>query len=385
VSAAPSEAERVAGDRVELLRRLGATDATLPELLRYSENPYRELPGAALPLADEPQLPAWRDYATEATREGVLPVLARRFVQLRLPVAAGLGSHPEYRAAIRRGVDLGPELTALAAATPLALVDPAGVVLEIASTVAGAVPIVVARERADFVTLVRALAGRNEPIDVPDAMGACLVKGLVNWDRVRRHRARWALGVGRDDEASWQAELARLTGQKDLYQDRLLLLSSGPYSAVDAGLAGRPTADWRAESVVIRRDHEAFHYLTLRLFGLIRSNLLDELLADLAGLLAAYGRYDRALALQFLGLTEPPPDRATPQMREGGRLAGYRGDPPLSDAAYAVLLRLALAASRGLAGQVELATADAADPARRPALLLRLAALGLHGLASLAP
>ena len=46
-------------------------------------------------------------------------------------------------------------------------------------------------------------------------------------------------------------------------------------------------------SLAIRREHEATHYFTTRLFGRVRSHALDELLADFIGLLTAFGRYGR--------------------------------------------------------------------------------------------
>jgi hypothetical protein len=202
-------------------------------------------------------------------------------------------------------------------------------------------------------------------------MGACLVKGLADWERVGAYRLAWERRLGRaSSEAEWSAEMAaNLAPNKELWQDRLILLSDGPYSAVPAAELGLAEGEWRERSLAIRLAHESFHYLTLRRAGAIRSHLLDELVADYAGLTAAFGVYEPGLALRFLGL-----DRL-PEIRADGRLAVYRG--ALSDGSVAVLARLLERAAAALA---VLPVVD--GPERRAARLLRLAAAGLDGIAS---
>jgi anti-sigma regulatory factor (Ser/Thr protein kinase) len=419
-------------ERAALLRRLGAGDEQVAELLRYGENPYRAGLANALgrlPLGEEAHVAVWREWAAEAAGQagagaggvgqppapkgpgaaaqppaanpgaaaqslaakgpgavgmapgpagtgmatGAAAVLCRHLVQLRFAIRAGISQEPAYRAATRRGAapPAGEEGVRFA--------DPGGIAISVHETVAGAVPVVAAAEREDFVALVRALAGRNEPVAVPAAMGACLVKGLTNWHRVELHRRRWREEAGSrgdaTDDAAWQAEMGRLAADKDAYQDRLLLLSAGPYSAVGAAEVARGEARWRAESLAIRREHEAFHYLTLRLCGLLRSNVLDELLADMAGLLGALGEYGGTAARRFLGV-----DRL-PELRPDARLRAYAGDPPLSPPALQVAARLAAAATANLervaAGRPEAAR----SPAGRAALLLALAQGTLEELA----
>ncbi len=352
------------------LEELGATAETLPELLRYTENPYRERLGEslpALPLADEPHLEAWRDYAEDAVAGGAIQVLREKLVQLSFPIREGISQEEAYRSATRRGKRPSNADEALRFSAP------GDVEVVVHDTLAGAIPVIVAGDRDDFETLVRALTGRNEPIVVPSAMGACLIKGLVNWDRVARYRAVWAEGGHLDgtqpSEAAWQAELKSLAGRRELYQDRVLLLSTGPYSALAAAEVGFGADRWHVESSAIRLGHESFHYLTLRLFGLIRSNLLDELLADMAGLLAAHGRYSEELALRFLGL------ESYPEVRPEGRLTVYRGE--LSDAALPVLSRLAVEAIRNLA-----AIAAEAEESESADLLVALAGMTLEELAT---
>ena len=197
-------------------------------------------------------------------------------------------------------------------------------------------PILVPGPRSDFVAVVQALSARNEPIPVPDSMGACLVVGLVNWDRVARYRCSWAGDhPDRQSEAAWNEEFRTFSRRKELYQDRLIVLSRGPYSNVSAAEAGLPESEWLDASFAIRREHECTHHFTLRLFGRLQHNVLEELVADLVGLLRGVGSYRADWAAHFLGL------EAFPAYRPGGRLENYRGKPPMSDLAFEILSRVA--------------------------------------------
>lgn len=364
MSAVLTEPEEVAQGRAERLRTLGVPAAVLPELLAYTAHPYGEPPATPLPLAEEPHVEAWRGYAAEAGAQAAAAALRRRLVQLQFPIAAGMASEPSYRAATLRGAPPPPS-------DGVPFVDPAGITLAIHATPAGAVPVVVARHRADFETLVRALASRNEPVPVPASMGACLVQGLINQDRVARHRARWAAQAADASESAWQQEMGRLAADKPSYQDRLVLLSSGAYAGVPASEVGRDEGRWLADSLRIRGEHECFHYLTVRLFGRMRSNALDEVVADLAGLAAADGAYSPPLARRVLGFDG---DR----LRPDARLLIYCAE--LSPPAQTALAALVAAAIDGVARLCD-ELGVAADAASRGPLLLAAAARGLDGLA----
>jgi hypothetical protein len=313
--------------RGDMLRSAGASEAVLDELLAYGVSLAEATGrvGAAIPAGHEPHLEVWREYAAEAATAGALPALRSRFVQLHI------SQTPEYRAATRQG-----RFDALTARGSLALEDPDQVTLEIVPTPAGDVPVLTAATRGDFEVLVQALTARNEPEPVPASLGACMISGLVNWDRVRRHRAAWERAAGVTDEAAWADEFRRLAADKPRYQDRLILLSRGAYSAVQPD--GLDAAAWLAQSAVIRREHECVHYVTWRVFGVIRTHIFDELLADFVGLLRARGRYDAALARQCLGLD-------LSGRRLGGRFDHYRGTPPVSLEAFDVLAVLAARAT----------------------------------------
>jgi len=354
--------------RREVLSACGAVEHLLEELLAYTARRIRD-PGDTAPryaLVDEPHVETWLGYEEEAREIGAFAALQRRFAQLQFPIASGMSEDATYRAATRRGI-FAPTGGAQAG---LELLRPEAVELTVCETMAGRIPVIVAPERSDFVSLVRAFTGRSEPVDVPDSMGACMVSGLNNWHRIRAYRESWESAQARPpSEAMWSEEFRRLVPRKELYQDRFVMLSIGPYSAVAADDIGLEWAEWSDLSLVIRREHEFTHYFTLRMFGTMRNHLLDELIADFVGLVRATGSYKRELALRFLGL------ESHPEYRDGGRLQAYRGDPSLSDGAFAVLQEIAVRA----AGNFQ-RTSD-----ERPELLVDLNGLArlTHALAAL--
>ncbi len=356
--------------RAEVLRAHGAAAAETEELLAYTEPAFRvpdPLPGP-FPLADEPFVAAWEEYAAEAEERGAWPVLRERLVQLRFPVARGTSAGEAYRAATRRGEPSWPE------GGGVRLRAPDRLRLFLHPTAAGRVPVLVAGHRDDFVALVRALARRNEPDPVPPSMGACIVGGYVNWDRVGALRRAWE-AAHPDDPGGWAAEMRALAPRRELYQDRFVLLSRGPYSGVPAAAMGMTAPEWEEASLTIRLEHECAHHFTRRAFGSMRNTVHDELIADFAGVVSACGRFRAGWVLRFLGLED------FPRVREDGRLRNYRGDPPLSDGAFRVLGSLV----RGAAMNLETAGLEQAldwrDMDGRARILAALARSGLEELA----
>lgn len=332
------------------------TQTAAGELARYCDRGFdlRALgPETRLPLPDEPFVATWERWAGEARDRGAFAVLSEHLPQLRFPVREGISRSEDYRAATLRGVP--PE--ELAGATGLELPRPEALELEIHPSPAGRIPVLLVRGRAEFVTLLRALGKRNEPVPVPDSQGALMVGGFNNWARMRELRSR---GM----------EIEEILPRKELYQDRFILLSDGPYSAVPAADLGLDENEWREISLAIRRDHECAHYFTRRLFGSMRNHAQDELMADWAGLAAATGRFRADWFLRFLGLEEYP------LYRRGGRLDLYRGD--LSDEAFTLLHAVVHSAAHNLES-FDAPTGTLEDRAR---MLAALASLRLDELAS---
>jgi hypothetical protein len=364
--------ERAAGEfRAGVLTECGATGAVIDELLPYTESPFQTEEAPSFPLEDEAHVEAWIGYAEDARERGALAALRERFVQLRFPIQEGISQEEAYRHATLFG--------RFEAAEPfepgLALSDPAGLELIIAPSLAGRMPVIVAGNREDFVTLSRALAARNEPTPVSDSTGASIVYGFNNWDRIRTHRRNWERAqTGAASEADWQQEFKRIIPQTELYTDRFIILSRGPYSATSAAALGFEEEDWLTRSLTLRREHELTHYFTHRVFGQMRNNLLDELLADFVGLVRTFGHFDGDLALHFLGL------EAFPSYRDGGRLQNYCSE--VSEEGQRVLQVLTHGAVRNLAELSERHASSLADVAALARFTCAVAALSFEELAS---
>src|SRR4029077_5176088 len=188
-------------------------------------------PETRFPLPDEPFVAFWDAAEQEARTRGAFAVRPDPLPQLRFPIQAGISETEGYRAATRRGADVAtiPEATGLEVARPEALG------IGIPPSAAGRIPLLIARGREEFVALIRALTRRNEPAPVPPAQGALMVAGYNNWSRVGELRRRWeALAPAARECATWGEEFQRLQATPELYQDRFILLSDGPYSAVPA-------------------------------------------------------------------------------------------------------------------------------------------------------
>jgi hypothetical protein len=317
--------------RRQVLANHGATATETIELLAYNQNIFvQEQDRDILP---EPHVRAWQGYLADAQEVGVWESLRRRLVQLQFPVQLGMSETAEYRSSTRRGFPVPVGMVGLQLRSPQLLE------LFIHESWAGPIPVLFAGDRADFELLVQALLRRNEPVPIPAAMGACMVAGFNNWDRIRSYRSQWESEHGSKD---WDQEWQRLIPQKALYQDRLMILSDSPYSNVAGAKLGVAEDDWRQQSWQIRLEHESIHYWTKRCLGAMQNNVLDELIADYWGLVATTGEYRADWFLRFLGL------EAWPIYRSSGRLANYRGNPQLSAGAWQVLQSLVVAAAQNL-------------------------------------
>ncbi|MFN6486732.1 MULTISPECIES: DUF7005 family protein [unclassified Nostoc] len=329
--------------RSQFLSELGATPEEITELLAYNQNNFNStnLPlNSTFPLASEPHIIAWKRYHAQAKDVGTFTALRSALVQLQFPIRAGISETENYRATTRKGnsADGMPE------ATGLELEKPESLELIIHPTLAGEIPILIAGCRADFIALVQALTKRNEPVSIPDSMGATAVGGFNNWERISHYRQEWETQQEQPvTETKWKAEFQRLIPQKHLYQDFFIILSQGNYSAVCAAELGLDEAEWLRLCLTIRLEHECCHYFTKRVFGSMRNNMLDELIADYQGIIAANDKLYRAdWFLRFVGL------EAFPNYRQGGRLENYCGNPPLSSGAFRILQVLLKQAAENL-------------------------------------
>ena len=358
--------------RARILETLGARESDLQALLEHTANHFaleRVQWPLALPLEDEPHVVVWESYAETLEREGSIQVLTRVFPQLRFPIAAGVSKTDDYRAATRRGEPCSGSVD-----SDIALSRPDRVRIVIRQTAAGRIPLLIVGQRDDFVKLVRAFTMRNEPGPVPDSQGACMVSGYNNWDRIRAYRQDWEVRTGGTGVA-WETEFAALVARQHLYQDRFVIVSGGPYSAVSSEELALSDASWQDISLSIRMEHECTHYFTKRVFGSMRNRLHDEFLADFAGIAAACGRYRADWFLRFMGLEHHPKYRA------GGRLENYGGDVPLSRNAFAVLQELVVRSAHRVNTYCMTLGDALTDPRERMIVVVALAHLTLEQLA----
>jgi hypothetical protein len=357
--------------RSQALREAGAAGPEVEELLAYNRTHFdlSPLEGAlSLPLADEPFVAFWSGRAAAAREAGFAAALAPHLPQLAFPVRDGISQTEGYRDATRRGRPPAE----IAEATGLGLPEPGAIEIVLHPTAVGRIPLLIVRHRATFVALLQALARRNEPVPVPDSHGARMVAGYNNWSRLGALERRWQeTPAAERTAASWTEELAGIKeNRRELFQDRFILLSDGPYSGVPAAELGLAERDWRERSLALRREHECAHYVTRRLLGSMRNNARDELIADCAGIRAAAGSFRADWFLRFLGLEE------FPRYRPGGRLELYRGDPPLSDGAFRALQALLVRAATNLE-RFDHGRQSAADPLH-DAFLLTAALASCH-------
>ncbi len=327
--------------RIQILTNYNANSDEIDELLMYNDNQFQTAnwdENSSLPLPDELHISVWQEYVTEAKQIGAYEALQKRLVQLNFSIAKGISTTASYRALTRRG-----EFTeAVKQTESLKLQEPAKLELRLHQTIAGKIPVIIASNREDFVALVRALTKKNEPQPIADSMGACIVAGYNNWDRINRYRSKWSdRKLLLPSESDWQLEFKKLILRKELYQDRFIILSRGNYSNVAADDLELAVDQWQKLSLKIRLEHECTHYLTRRLLGSMRNNLLDEVIADYRGIVAANGSYLADWFLHFLGLEAA-------DYRPGGRLENYRGTPTLSDGAFKVLQKMIKRVARNL-------------------------------------
>lgn len=343
------------------------------ELLAYNESKFKhpDWTEGRLPIPDEPFVATWLDYLAEVMVKGVYPVLKGKLVQLQFPISQGISQSESYLAATRRGtpVEQPPGNSGLMLECPEKLE------LYLYPTLAGRLPVLQTPHRPDFIALVQALSRRNEPIQIPDSMGACMVKGYNNWDRLRTHKKIWQQQNPSLSEAHWQQEFRKIIPQKELYQDKFMILSNGCYSGVPAQQLGLTETEWQNLSLIIRCEHEATHYFTQRVLGSARNHIFDELIADYMGLVAATGQYQAHWFLTFLGLENYP------HYRSGGRLENYQGNPPLSGGAFKILQTIVKKAAENLQRITEQNTIDLSTDAGKLKILLTLTRSNLIELA----
>lgn len=238
----------------------------------------------------------------------VLPYLAKIYQQLYL--VPGEESAKEYVKIVRSGKE--------AANKDLShfRMDPSDS-LTLEKTPAGEVRILTLHNRKDFEMFYTIVAHKCVPYQVPASLGASLLDGMINWEKINRHEQEW---VAEQKKAGnpcpdVDAEFQRFTSDKKNYLDALIVLSYGPYSNISAQAAGFAPEEWLSLSGSIRKYHECTHFICRRLYREKIDPIWDELVADAEGIYETFGYMDVKLEELFLGINENGYDK--------GRLENY--------------------------------------------------------------
>jgi hypothetical protein len=298
------------------LQSFTSEDDLLEELFPYLENSFvkgNNISFTLKDLEDEPMVVDWEQYIEEAKEIRVFETLKHHLVQFQFPIQENISQSSDYKNATLKG----HSTEFMQEATGLFLTEPDKLRLFLHPSLAGRIPVIIANNRFDFQAIVRALTYRNEPRSMPDSMGAAMINGLNNWDRLRKS----IQSLSKED----------VFANKALYQDRIIVLSKIPYSNVTATEMNLDREDWLDKSLRIRLQHECAHYFTLRQFGTMSNNMHDEVIADYMGICSVLPLFNSRWFLKFVGLADYP------NFKESGRIKNYLGDPPLSDDAFEVL------------------------------------------------
>ena len=244
----------------------------------------------------------------------VIELLADTYRQLF--VAPGPGAKEKYLDIVEKGHE--PEVRNL---SHFITSDEDSLVYE--ETPAGEVAIITLGRREDFVTFLRIMANRCEPVDIPDTQGASIIDGVINRRKIEQHME----GLSGPE---YNEEFRRFTADKRNFKDALIVLSIGPYSAIPASKIGVSDEEWITLSGKIRKYHECTHFICRRLYPDKKDAVWDELVADAVGIVAAFGKYDADMGKRFLGIEG--------DTYLGGRLENYTEiDPALTEKISGVL------------------------------------------------
>ncbi len=165
--------------------------------------------------------------------------------------------------------------------------------------------------REDFENFLRIMGYRCEPVQIPPDTGAMMVKGIVNWGKIHRHKEAYTQSGG----LAWKEEFEKFTSIKENYTDTLIVLGKGYYSGVQPQRLGLGEEEWLARSWSIRLYHECTHFTFYTLYPGCKHAVLDEVIADAVGIIKTYGEYRVEYARLFLGVENGA--------YTGGRLENY--------------------------------------------------------------
>ncbi|MCS3871381.1 hypothetical protein J3D55_004297 [Chryseobacterium ginsenosidimutans] len=287
------------------------------ELKAYFQNKFSS-EGIKTILSEEDNCSKFWEKHLQTDDWSAFQILKTFYPQLHFPVQAEINKTEEYINAVLQGKDSYKNLS-----EHLQLNDPQGLKIKIHSSIAGTIPVVSINNNEDFVTIVQTIFHKNNPVPVPESMGAFLANGINNWARIHALKEQW---IKTNSHGNWNDEFSKnILPNPDLYKDKIIVLSTKPYSNVPGDELGLSSEEWKTYSYTIRLEHECTHLYTLKRYGSASNNLNDELIADYIGISKAFGRYNKEWMLTFMGLEDYP------QYRKGARLENYLKDSQISE------------------------------------------------------
>lgn len=221
----------------------------------------------------------------------ILYTLGKRYPQIYLPIEEGISNSEEYEKVCYECEEPKRELLFSFNEKDK---------LETINTECGDVDILTLYDRNDFEHIIRSLAFKCEPKDIPKSTGAMALFGLNNIEKFK---------AGLDN-----------------YKDSFLILSSGDYSNVNTQSISNVTNnevtlsqdEWTEKSITIRKYHELTHFIMRKTYPNNIDPVRDEIIADSIGLMLAFKKLDVRILKLFLGLEGET-------YRKGGRLENYKG------------------------------------------------------------
>lgn len=250
----------------------------------------------------------WSSLELAKTDNEVFSFLTTCYPQLGFAIQKGISQTTSYKNSVYKGY----QIDNLIANT--SFLNTENIHIEIYKSFAGNIPVFKCVSSASFTFIIQALLHKNEPIEIPDSMGAVLINGIANWKKIGTIKKEWyennPICLHNDFHSFLQQN-------SSLYKDQLIILSSKNYSNITPEKLGLSPEKWKEYSYTIRKEHECTHLYTLKKYGNASNNLHDELIADYIGIIATKKVFEKKWLLTFLGLEEYP------KYRIGARLENY--------------------------------------------------------------
>lgn len=307
----------------------------ISELESYFQNKFSSNTIQTIQEDSELCIKFWKDYL-RSKELNAFQILKDFYPRLYFPIQTGINKTEQYIDAVLKGKNSYENIE-----KPLLLNNLEGIKLNIHDSIAGKIPVVSINNDKDFVNFVQVILHKNNPVEVPQSMGAFLAKGINNWARIHALKQQW---IQNNPFGNWNTEFSKnILPNPDLYKDKIIVLSSKPYSNISSEKLNLSEEEWKTYSYAIRLEHECTHLYTLKRYGHASNNLHDELIADYIGISKTFGSYNKEWMLLFMGLEDYP------NYRQGARLQNYLGDIKLSKKHFQKLTNIMLNAIDNIA------------------------------------